>query len=111
MFVLNPVEKSVQIQIEQFVEKRSSVGLQELEASLASFSASSKDLAKKGVLNKLLMHSAAEFQHACWIQQAQLYFESLLKKITADLLRMIKKMTSELQLKFKSDQQESAFIL
>ena len=58
--VLNPAEKSVEIQIEQFVEKRSSVGLQELEASLASFSASSKDLAKKGVRNKLLMHSAAE---------------------------------------------------
>ena len=32
-------------------------------------------------------------------------FETSSKKITADLLRMIKKLTSELQLKFKNDQQ------
>merc|ERR1712168_810416 len=69
---MNPQEKSTQNQIDLFVEKRSSVGLQQLEASLASFSANSKDLSKK---------------------------------ITADLLRMIKKLTSELQLKFKNDQQ------
>ena len=41
-------EKSVQIQIDQVVERQSSIGLQELEASLASFSTNSKDLAKKG---------------------------------------------------------------
>ena len=45
---VNQQEKSLQNQIELFVEKRSSVGLQQLEASLASFSANSKDLAKKG---------------------------------------------------------------
>ena len=45
---VNQQEKPLQNQIELFVEKRSSVGLQQLEASLASFSANSKDLAKKG---------------------------------------------------------------
>ena len=45
---INQQEKSLQNQIELFVEKRSSVGLQQLEASLNSFSANSKDLAKKG---------------------------------------------------------------
>ena len=64
-FVLNPREKSVQIQIDQFVEKRASVGLQELEASLASFSASSKDLAKKGFK---LMDSATG---CCYIKYAE----------------------------------------
>ena len=38
-----------------------------------------------------------------WIPGISL--KPLLKKITADLLRMIKKLTSELQLKFKNDQQ------
>ena len=45
---VNQQEKSIQNQIELFVEKRSNVGLQQLEVSLASFSANSKDLAKKG---------------------------------------------------------------
>ena len=48
---MNPQEKSTQNQIDLFVEKRSSVGLQQLEASLASFSANSKDLSKKGFQN------------------------------------------------------------
>lgn len=45
----NPEEKSAQNQIDSFVEKRTNVGLQHLEASLAEFSANSKDLAKKGL--------------------------------------------------------------
>ena len=45
----NPQEKSAQNQIDSFVEKRTNVGLQHLEASLASFSANSKDLSKKGL--------------------------------------------------------------
>ena len=48
---MNPQEKSTQNQIDLFVEKRSSVGLQQLEASLASFSANSKDLSKKEFQN------------------------------------------------------------
>ena len=63
---VNQQEKSVQNQIELFVEKRSSVGLQQLEASLTSFSANSKDLAKKGLQNgafKSLEGAIAQGRH------------------------------------------------
>ena len=48
VFPVNQQEKSLQNQIELFLEKQSSVGLQQLGVSLASFTANSKDLAKKG---------------------------------------------------------------